>query len=100
MYIIYIYIYIADILHIADKCIYICNNTLQVNQRLPEGGRRIGSSDTMSCFNVALAEELKCAVCKDIYKEPMLLPCGHSFCKVCLENIVRNEGTGTFKLIV
>ena len=44
----------------------------------------------MSRFNAALAEELECAVCQDIYKEPMLLPCGHSFCRVCIETILRN----------
>ncbi|KAI0234758.1 hypothetical protein LSAT2_014911 [Lamellibrachia satsuma] len=37
-----------------------------------------------------MEEELTCAVCKEIYKEPMLLGCGHSYCKVCLDNIVRN----------
>ena len=37
-----------------------------------------------------MEEELTCAVCQEIYKEPMLLRCGHSYCKTCLDSIVRN----------
>ena len=29
-------------------------------------------------------EDIKCAVCLDVYKDPHLLPCLHSFCKTCL----------------
>uniref|UniRef100_UPI00358F00B2 E3 ubiquitin-protein ligase TRIM7-like n=1 Tax=Myxine glutinosa TaxID=7769 RepID=UPI00358F00B2 len=31
------------------------------------------------------ADELQCDVCLQLYKEPITLPCGHSFCKVCIE---------------
>uniref|UniRef100_UPI00358EBDFE E3 ubiquitin-protein ligase TRIM7-like isoform X1 n=2 Tax=Myxine glutinosa TaxID=7769 RepID=UPI00358EBDFE len=31
------------------------------------------------------ADELQCIVCLELYKEPITLPCGHSFCKVCIE---------------
>uniref|UniRef100_UPI00358EA1A5 E3 ubiquitin-protein ligase TRIM7-like n=1 Tax=Myxine glutinosa TaxID=7769 RepID=UPI00358EA1A5 len=31
------------------------------------------------------ADELQCIVCLELYKEPITLPCGHSFCKVCVE---------------
>ncbi|KAI0222027.1 hypothetical protein LSAT2_026716 [Lamellibrachia satsuma] len=37
-----------------------------------------------------MEEELTCAVCQEIYKEPMLLRCGHSYCKTCLDSIVRS----------
>ncbi|KAJ8357977.1 hypothetical protein AAFF_G00047000 [Aldrovandia affinis] len=32
-----------------------------------------------------LDEELCCSVCCDIFKEPVVLKCSHSFCKVCLQ---------------
>ncbi|XP_026230649.1 nuclear factor 7, brain-like [Anabas testudineus] len=33
-----------------------------------------------------LEEELCCPVCQDIFKDPVILSCSHSFCKVCLQN--------------
>jgi len=40
--------------------------------------------------------ELKCPVCFELYKEPITLTCGHSFCRVCIETSweSREEGTG------
>ncbi|XP_071395452.1 E3 ubiquitin-protein ligase TRIM39-like isoform X1 [Centroberyx affinis] len=31
-------------------------------------------------------EELSCSVCHDIFKDPVLLSCSHSFCKACLQS--------------
>ncbi|XP_064176342.1 zinc-binding protein A33-like isoform X1 [Anguilla rostrata] len=30
-------------------------------------------------------DDLSCSVCCDIFKEPVLLKCSHSFCKICLQ---------------
>ena len=40
-------------------------------------GRRVGSRGTTG-------EDIKCAICLEVYKDPHLLPCLHSFCKTCL----------------
>ncbi|XP_042560008.1 uncharacterized protein LOC122129052 isoform X3 [Clupea harengus] len=32
-----------------------------------------------------LEEDLSCPVCCDIYTDPVVLPCSHSFCRPCLE---------------
>ncbi|XP_040912619.1 nuclear factor 7, brain-like [Toxotes jaculatrix] len=32
----------------------------------------------------APASELSCPVCQDIFKDPVLLPCSHSFCHACV----------------
>ncbi|KAL4657657.1 C-X-C chemokine receptor type 3-like isoform X1 [Arapaima gigas] len=39
-----------------------------------------------------LQEDLSCPVCRDIYKEPVLLSCTHSFCQACLERSWEQKG--------
>lgn len=37
------------------------------------------------------SDELSCPVCRDIYKDPVLLPCSHSFCNVCVSEWWRTK---------
>lgn len=30
-----------------------------------------------------MEEEIRCFVCKEFYREPVLLPCGHALCRAC-----------------
>ncbi|XP_053171574.1 nuclear factor 7, brain-like [Scomber japonicus] len=36
-------------------------------------------------------DDLSCPVCYDIFKDPVMLTCGHSFCKVCLQRWWREK---------
>lgn len=44
-----------------------------------------------------LQEELTCPVCLDLYRDPHLLPCGHNFCKTCLDRLKRQAERGHFR---
>uniref|UniRef100_A0A3B4WYV9 RING-type domain-containing protein n=1 Tax=Seriola lalandi dorsalis TaxID=1841481 RepID=A0A3B4WYV9_SERLL len=38
-------------------------------------------------------EDLSCPVCHDIFKDPVVLSCSHSFCKACLQRWWREKKT-------
>uniref|UniRef100_A0A8C2I5R9 Uncharacterized protein n=1 Tax=Cyprinus carpio TaxID=7962 RepID=A0A8C2I5R9_CYPCA len=38
-----------------------------------------------------LAEELQCSVCLDVFTNPVSTPCGHNFCKRCLNQCWNNS---------
>ncbi|XP_062391164.1 zinc-binding protein A33-like [Sardina pilchardus] len=38
-------------------------------------------------------EDFTCPVCCDVFKDPVLLKCSHSFCKVCLQQFWETKGS-------
>ncbi|XP_034073352.1 nuclear factor 7, ovary-like [Gymnodraco acuticeps] len=38
-------------------------------------------------------EDLSCPVCHDVFKDPVVLTCSHSFCKACLKNWWKGKQT-------
>ncbi|XP_068122750.1 E3 ubiquitin/ISG15 ligase TRIM25-like [Hyperolius riggenbachi] len=44
-----------------------------------------------------LSQELECPVCLSIYTDPVILRCGHNFCRVCIERVLNTqEGSGGY----
>ncbi|XP_078054551.1 E3 ubiquitin/ISG15 ligase TRIM25-like [Mustelus asterias] len=43
-----------------------------------------------------LEEELTCPVCLQIYTDPVILNCKHSFCRACIEESWRDPESGTY----
>ncbi|CAB1326450.1 unnamed protein product [Coregonus sp. 'balchen'] len=39
---------------------------------------------------ISIDEELICAICRDIFVEPVTLPCGHNYCEVCVNQLKRS----------
>ncbi|XP_069752883.1 tripartite motif-containing protein 59 [Narcine bancroftii] len=37
-------------------------------------------------------EDLTCSICLSIFEDPRVLPCSHTFCRSCLENIIYELG--------
>uniref|UniRef100_A0A4W4HG90 RING-type domain-containing protein n=1 Tax=Electrophorus electricus TaxID=8005 RepID=A0A4W4HG90_ELEEL len=39
----------------------------------------------MALSYVSLEENLRCSICLEIFKDPVVLTCSHSFCRICIE---------------
>jgi len=48
-----------------------------------------------STFMQKIDGELICGICLELFEVPLLLPCGHSFCKNCIQGILT---TASFRL--
>ncbi|MBN3319807.1 NF7O factor, partial [Atractosteus spatula] len=42
----------------------------------------------------ALAAELECPVCLELFRDPLLLDCGHNVCRACVAAVLRGGGGG------
>ncbi|XP_016099070.1 E3 ubiquitin-protein ligase TRIM39-like isoform X2 [Sinocyclocheilus grahami] len=47
----------------------------------------------MSSFSGPLTEGLQCSICLDVFTDPVSTPCGHNFCKTCLNKCWDNSQT-------
>ncbi|KAK8739122.1 hypothetical protein OTU49_003492 [Cherax quadricarinatus] len=50
----------------------------------------VSSSTTLLGTEMLDEDELTCAICLDLLHRPRSLPCGHTFCLVCLQNYVNS----------
>ena len=40
-----------------------------------------------------LTVHFECAVCMEQFKEPKVLPCLHTYCKMCLQELLKDQGS-------
>uniref|UniRef100_A0A8C5PV22 Uncharacterized protein n=1 Tax=Leptobrachium leishanense TaxID=445787 RepID=A0A8C5PV22_9ANUR len=46
--------------------------------------------------SVDLRPELTCSICLCIFTDPVTVPCGHSFCRTCIGNVMDTQGIGEY----
>ncbi|XP_058634565.1 E3 ubiquitin-protein ligase TRIM39-like isoform X1 [Onychostoma macrolepis] len=47
----------------------------------------------MSSSISSLSEEIQCSICLEVFTDPVSTPCGHNFCKICLNKCWNNSQT-------
>ncbi|XP_050959186.1 E3 ubiquitin-protein ligase TRIM39-like [Labeo rohita] len=47
----------------------------------------------MASSSSSLNEELQCSICLDVFTDPVTTPCGHNFCRICLNTCWTNTQT-------
>ncbi|XP_051737512.1 E3 ubiquitin-protein ligase TRIM39-like isoform X2 [Ctenopharyngodon idella] len=53
----------------------------------------IDVSPSISSSSAPLTKEFRCSICLDIFTDPVSTPCGHNFCKTCLNKCWDNSQT-------
>ncbi|XP_069808582.1 nuclear factor 7, brain-like [Dendropsophus ebraccatus] len=51
------------------------------------------SSRTTTMAFAALKDELTCSICLNIYADPIVLRCGHNFCRLCIDHVLDSQET-------
>ncbi|KAM9449768.1 uncharacterized protein Hap1MRO34_022248 isoform 2-T2 [Clarias gariepinus] len=46
----------------------------------------VGFQNGVSCPSPIMEDCLRCPKCSDVLKDPVSIPCGHSFCKTCIQS--------------
>jgi hypothetical protein len=54
---------------------------------------------TVIASHAMLNSQLECSVCYQMFQDPRILPCGHTFCLKCLQDIVRAAASETDKTL-
>ncbi|XP_067331694.1 E3 ubiquitin/ISG15 ligase TRIM25-like isoform X1 [Channa argus] len=65
--------------------------SLSLNSKEGQGSRMADTENTQ------LEEMLMCPVCQDIFKDPRQLPCGHSMCMACLDELMGHSSDIPFR---
>uniref|UniRef100_A0A8C5MJL5 Uncharacterized protein n=1 Tax=Leptobrachium leishanense TaxID=445787 RepID=A0A8C5MJL5_9ANUR len=77
------------------------NRRTQLTSRQTRPNRLPKKADQLPNRGMASAElrdELSCFICADIYMNPVILPCGHRFCRVCIGDVLdTQEGSGAYR---
>ncbi|EGC29710.1 hypothetical protein DICPUDRAFT_99751 [Dictyostelium purpureum] len=53
------------------------------------------SSKSLQKFFIDLSEDFTCSICYELFDKPIILPCSHNFCKLCIENMITGQKNNT-----
>eukprot|EP00976_Prorocentrum_cordatum_P115155 1195964-Prorocentrum_minimum.AAC.2 len=47
---------------------------------------------TVVLFEVPPPADLRCVICWELFRDPVITPCGHSFCRACVDTELNSSG--------
>ncbi|KAM9315539.1 E3 ubiquitin/ISG15 ligase TRIM25-like [Gastrophryne carolinensis] len=73
------------------------SHSWRVGMCYPSIDRREGQSLLAAMASADLKKELECSVCLNVYTDPVILRCGHNFCRACIDRVLdTQEETGCY----
>ncbi|XP_071978589.1 E3 ubiquitin/ISG15 ligase TRIM25-like [Engystomops pustulosus] len=43
--------------------------------------------------SASLRQELNCSICLEVYTDPVMLTCGHNYCRLCIDHVLDSQET-------
>ncbi|XP_068122686.1 E3 ubiquitin/ISG15 ligase TRIM25-like [Hyperolius riggenbachi] len=68
-----------------------CSRTEALGRMVRDTVVLMGLEDTPAMASADLSQDLECPVCLTIYTDPVILRCGHNFCRVCIDRVLDTQ---------
>ena len=73
-----------------------CKKMLPAKMPKSDQDNTDGKSSKQIRYNELINSFITCEICQEVFKDPKMLPCNHTFCKICLEKWKTSRNNSDF----